>query len=37
MLAWTCYQIALFAFTKKPYYPDAEIAASDFDEYMGGR
>jgi len=34
VLAWTCYQIALHGFEKKDYYPDAEIAAKDFDEYM---
>jgi hypothetical protein len=37
LLAWTCYQMALFAFAKKPYHPNAETAARDFDEYMEGR
>jgi hypothetical protein len=36
LLAWSCYQMALRAFTKKPYYSDAEIACKDFDEHMGG-
>jgi Protein of unknown function (DUF3800) len=36
VLAWSCYQIALHAFTKKGYHPNAEVAASDFDEHMGG-
>lgn len=35
-LAWTRYQIALHAFTKKDYSAIAETAAMDFDEHMGG-
>jgi hypothetical protein len=37
VLAWSCYQIALHAFTKKAYSPVAEKVCSDFDQHMGSR